>query len=66
MFALLGAIRPPFAVAALILIAADLGGTAMGRAIGMVAAARYPAEMLALMLVECGGALASIVLVRRA
>ena len=65
-FTLLGAFRPQFAAAALILVAADLGGTAIGRAVGMVASSQFPAEMLALMLVESVSAVVSIALVRRA
>ena len=65
-FTLLGVFRPQFATAALILIAADLGGTAIGRAVGMVASGQFPAEMLALMLVESVSAVVSMALVRRA
>lgn len=65
-FVLLGAMRSQLAVAALLLIAADLGGTAMGRAVGMATSGELPVVMLGLMVLESVTAVVSAVLIRHA
>jgi hypothetical protein len=65
-FMLLGARRSAFTKPALLLVAAALGGTALGRVVGVVAAGVLPAPILLLFGVEAGCALAALVLSKRA
>jgi len=65
-FILLGAWRRAFAAPALLLLAATLGGTALGRVVGMLAAGSVPRVMLGLLAVEVAATLAALLLFARA
>jgi hypothetical protein len=65
-FVLLGALRPGFAVAALLLLAASLGGTALGRLVGVLAAGTFPAAITWALALEIGGTVAALLLLPRA
>jgi hypothetical protein len=61
-FVLLGARRPDFAAPALLLVAASLGGTALGRLVGVLASGSLPGMIVGALALELGGAVAALVL----
>jgi hypothetical protein len=64
-FVLLGAWRSAFATPALLLVALSLGGTALGRIVGVFASGSLPPVMLGLLVVELGAAAAALLLLKR-
>lgn len=60
LFAWLGLRREALRVPALLLIAADLGGTALGRAVGMAVAGSAPPVMVGLFALEAGTTLLAL------
>ena len=62
----LGAMRSRYAVAALLVIAASLGGTGLGRLVGLAAADGAPPLMVAVMSIELIFAGLALLLARRA
>ena len=62
---LLGAMRDRYRVPALLVIAASIGGTGVGRIVGIVAAGEAPAFMLGAAAVEVAMAAFALVLCRR-
>jgi hypothetical protein len=64
-FVLLGARWPAFAVPALLVVAASLGGTALGRVVGIVAAGETPPIVLGALALELGGAACALFLWKR-
>jgi hypothetical protein len=65
-FVLLGALRAGFAVPALCVVAATLGGTALGRLVGVLAAGTFPAAITWALALEIGGTAAALLLLPRA
>src|SRR5262245_34650098 len=61
-FVLLGLWRGAFVTPALLLVIASLGGTAIGRILGILASGSLPGPILGVLLVEASGALAAALL----
>lgn len=64
-FVLLGAWRPAFVVPALLLLATSLGGTALGRVAGILAAGSLPSILIGVLAIEVAGAVAALLLWQR-
>jgi hypothetical protein len=64
-FVLLGVRRPAFAVPALFLVAASLGGTGLGRVVGIAASGETPPILLGALAIELGAAACALVLWKR-
>ena len=64
-FMLLGVWHSAFTRPALVLVAAALGGTALGRVVGVLAAGSLPIPIVILFAVETGCAIAALLLFKR-
>jgi hypothetical protein len=64
-FVLLGVWRAAFATPALVLVAASLGGTALGRVVGILAAGSLPAAIAGALVLEVAGAAGAVLCLRR-
>jgi Domain of unknown function (DUF4345) len=64
-FVLLGVSKPRFVVPGLLLAALSLGGTALGRIVGISAAGSLPPVIIGALILEIGGSAVAVLLMRR-
>ncbi len=62
---LLGAVRPAYAPAAFLVVASSLGGTGLGRLVGLAAADAAPPLMVSATILELASAVTALLLARR-